>query len=393
MSIVCDLSEMIHTSDASSFQRLAFLKNLCPVNCLNVMAGPVPSPCFARLADIWNHLALRGDVDDIILELLGRFSLERVDASTGDKSKYQHVLLTLLVQLDTIFYLQRLTLPSQQVQIGPHLGYLVSWEVAARTVELVLQTLVENREALWDAAVVRDEYLSEFLLGALRILALHPRQPSNQRSREKRRRLGRIHRLLEQIFDAYPGPKSFLLTVCKEVTSKLHEDPDSLSLPQRMRHELPNLAGKLVSSLAHIVFLFFFSCSARHVTNHSIFSCLVSIAAMSTTTLHFGASAARGVSSQLASPILGLEGRFPFHSRRINTICSKFRDPEYTIARHLGNFAKRSLECTGQYAHPDSSVKGRDDCDFRHYLSSRSMGHSGPLRNRRKRHRREFSGH
>ena len=221
------------------------------------MAGPVPSPCFARLADIWNHLALRSDVDDIILELLGRFSLERVDASTGEKSKYQSVLLTLLVQLDTIFYLQRLTLPSQQVQIGPHLGYLVSWEVAARTIELVLQVLVESREALWDAAVVRDEYLAEFLLGALRILALHPRQPSNQRSREKRRRLGRIHRLLEQIFDAYPGPKSFLLSVCKEVTSKLHEDPDSLSLPQRMRHELPNLAGKLVSSLT--VFLELFS--------------------------------------------------------------------------------------------------------------------------------------
>ncbi len=213
------------------------------------MAGPFPTPCFARLADVWNHLALRSDVDDIILELLGRFSLERVDTSASDKSTYQDILITLLAQLDTIFYIQRLTLPSQQVQVGPHLGYLVSWEVTARTVELLLQVLVESRELLWDATVLRDEYLAEFLLGALRILTLHPRLPSNQGAREKRRRLGRIHRLLEQIFDAYPVPKSFLLTVCKELTSSLHEDADSLSLPQRMRHELPNLAGNLVSSL------------------------------------------------------------------------------------------------------------------------------------------------
>lgn len=238
-----DVAGGVVISRNSVSQKIIF----CKQKKSNVMAGPVPSACFARLADVWNQLALRSDVDDIVLELLGRFTLERVDAATSNKSKYQDILINLLTQLDTIFYIQRLTLPSQQVQVGPHLGHLVSWEVTARTVELLLQVLVESREILWDATDLLDDYLAEFLLGALRILTLHPRAPASQGAREKRRRLGRIHRLLEQIFDAYPGPKSFLLIVCKEVASKLHEDADSLALPQRMRFELPYIAGNLVS--------------------------------------------------------------------------------------------------------------------------------------------------
>ncbi|KAM3512939.1 hypothetical protein MY11210_003422 [Beauveria gryllotalpidicola] len=205
------------------------------------MPSSMPSPCFTRRTVIWKQLALRTDVDDIILELLGQFSLEKLYLSSGEKTRYQTVMINLLVQLDAIFYIQRLTIPSRQLQPGLFLGFLVSWEVAARTVELILQTIVEGRDNLWEATALRDEYLAEFLLGALRVLQLHPRSPPLQRPKDRRARFARIHRLLEQIFDAYPGQKSFLLTVCKEITQRLHEDANSLSLPPKMQQAAPNL--------------------------------------------------------------------------------------------------------------------------------------------------------
>ncbi|TQV96737.1 WD40 repeat protein [Cordyceps javanica] len=205
----------------------------------------VPSSCFTRRTAIWKQLALRSDVDDIILELLGRFSLEKLYLVDGEKTRYQTIMINLLVQLDAIFYIQRLTIPSRQSQPGPFLGFLVSWEIAARTVELVLQTIVEARDNLWEATALRDEYLAEFLLGALRVLQLHPRSPPLQRPKDRRARFARIHRLLEQIFDAYPGPKSFLLIMCKEITGRLHEDAHSLCLPPKMQQTAPNLTTEL----------------------------------------------------------------------------------------------------------------------------------------------------
>lgn len=207
-----------------------------------------PSSLFLRLTSIWSHLALRSDVDDIILELLGHFSLEKVYAGTGpgDRQAYQHLVKALLSQLSVIFYLQRLTLPAENSHISWYLGFLVSWELALRTVELVLQVINEGRESLWDDRSLRDRYLAEFLLSALRVLSLHPKAATNQRARERRERFGRIHRSLEQVFDSYPGTKSLLLQVCKEVTNRLHTDPDTLGLPSKMKYEVPNLTSELV---------------------------------------------------------------------------------------------------------------------------------------------------
>ncbi|KAJ6781445.1 hypothetical protein PWT90_05204 [Aphanocladium album] len=209
------------------------------------MASSTSSPCFSRRTAIWKQLALRSDVDDIILEILGRFSLEKLYLAGGETTRYQSVITNLLVQLDAIFYIQRLTIPSRQQQPGPFLSFLVSWEVAARTVELVLQTIAEGRDNLWEATALRNEYLAEFLLGALRVLHLHPRSPPLQRPKDRRARFARIHRLLEQIFDAYPGEKSFLLIMCKEITARLHEEAHSLCLPTTMQHGTPNLITEL----------------------------------------------------------------------------------------------------------------------------------------------------
>ncbi|KAK4237234.1 hypothetical protein C8A03DRAFT_16216 [Achaetomium macrosporum] len=209
------------------------------------MATPAPSSLFLRLVNTWRLLALRSDVDDIVLELLGRFSLEKVYAGAGDRDVYQQLVITLLSQLKAIFDLQRLTIPSETTHIGWYLGFLVSWEVALRSVEFVLQTVAEGRECLWEHRQLRDKYLAEFLLSALRVLSLHPKAPTTQRARDRRDRFARIHRSLEQVFDSYPGPKSFLLEVCKEVAGQLHADPDALELPQQLRSELPNLASEL----------------------------------------------------------------------------------------------------------------------------------------------------
>lgn len=213
-----------------------------------MMAGPAPSSLFTRLANVWRDLSLRCDVDDIVLELLGKFSLEKIYAEAGDTETYQRLVISLLSQLNAIFYIQRLTLPTENVHVGRYLGLLVSWEVTVRCVEFVLQVVTDGREGLWESRQLRDKYLAEFLLSSLRIMTLHPRALTSQRARERRERYARIHKSLEQVFDSYPGDKSFLLLVSKEVTHQLCVDPNSITLPQRLRFELPNLTSELVAS-------------------------------------------------------------------------------------------------------------------------------------------------
>lgn len=220
------------------------------------MAAPTPSSLFLRLANTWRHLALRSDVDDIVLELLGRFSLEKIYAYANDRDAYQNLVIALLSQLKTIFDLQRLTIPAENAHVGWYLGFLVSWEVTLRSVEFILQVVTEGRESLWEHRQLRDRYLAEFLLSALRVLTLHPKAPTNQRARDRRDRFARVHGSLEQVFDSYPGPKSLLLNVCKEVTYQLHVDPETLSLPLKLRSELPNLASELVRDTCRPSLLF-----------------------------------------------------------------------------------------------------------------------------------------
>ncbi|CAG8961469.1 hypothetical protein HYFRA_00013921 [Hymenoscyphus fraxineus] len=210
------------------------------------MAAPPPaaSSLFLRLTNSWKFLSLRSDIDSIILELLGQFSLEKI-YSEGDKETYQHLVITLIAQLNAIFHIQRLSLPSENLQVGWYLGFLVSWEVSLRTIEFVLQTVVEGRESLWEVEVLRNKYLAEFLLSALRVLTLHPKAPANQRAKDRRDRFSRIHRSLERVFDSYGGDKSFLLLVCKECTDSLRTDPESLGLPSGLKFEMPNLASEL----------------------------------------------------------------------------------------------------------------------------------------------------
>ncbi|TGO15708.1 hypothetical protein BPAE_0548g00010 [Botrytis paeoniae] len=212
------------------------------------------SPQFTRLANIWKLLSLRSDVDNIILELVGQFSLEKV-YSDGDKETYQNLVITLFAQLNAIFYIQRLSIPSAKLQKdGWYFGFLASWEVTLRMIEFVLHIVIEGRESLWESRQLRDKYLAELLLSALRVLQLLPQPPSDGQSQSKtelqrkirRDRFGRIHRSLEHMFDSYPGPKSFLLLVCKEITESLRgSEPNPLALPPKLRDELPNLAEEL----------------------------------------------------------------------------------------------------------------------------------------------------
>lgn len=213
------------------------------------------SPLFTRLANICKLLALRSDVDNIILELVGQFALEKV-YSDGDKGSYQCLVITLFAQLNAIFYIQRLSIPSAKLQQdGWHSGFLASWEVTLRTIEFALQIVIEGRESLWESRTLRDKYLAELLLSALRVLQLLPQQQCDDSSQSKadlqkpnlRDRFARIHRSLEHMYDSYPGAKSFLLLVCKEVTESLRgSESNPLALPPKLRDELPNLAEELV---------------------------------------------------------------------------------------------------------------------------------------------------
>ena len=208
------------------------------------MATPTPS-IFLRHVNAFRLLSLRSDIDNIILEMLGRYSLEQI-YSEGDKDAYQHLVVTLLAQLNAIFNVQRLTIPSENLQVGWYLGFLASWEVTLRTVEFVLRIFVEGRESLGEARGLQSKYLAELMINALRFLTLHPKFPANQKAKERRDRFERLHRSIERIFDSHSGPGSFLLQVCKEVTNSLRLDPNGLALPARLKCELPNLATELV---------------------------------------------------------------------------------------------------------------------------------------------------
>ncbi|KAI9150462.1 hypothetical protein HJFPF1_10229 [Paramyrothecium foliicola] len=209
------------------------------------MATPTPSPLFDKLIKLWRHLPLRSDVDGIISELLGRFSLEKLYCDAANKEVYQRLVITLLSQLTAILFFQRLSLPAENIHPGPYLGLLASWEVVLRSVEFVLLILNDGRELLWECRQLRDKHLARFLLLALRLLVLHPRGLVTQRAKEGRDRLARVHKALERVFDSYPGDKSVELILCKELTNKLHTNPNSLGLPQRLRNELPNLTTDL----------------------------------------------------------------------------------------------------------------------------------------------------
>lgn len=202
------------------------------------------SSLFERLANVWRLISLRSDIDNIILELLGRFSLEKIYCD-GDKETYQRIVTALVAQLNAVFYIQRLSLPSESVQPGPYLRFLASWEVTFRAIEFVLQLIVDGRESLWEAHMLREKYLAELLISALRLLTLHPKAPNSQR-KDRRERYARIHRFLEQIYDSYPGSKCSLLLVCKETTETLRADPEALHLPPRLRSELPDITQELV---------------------------------------------------------------------------------------------------------------------------------------------------
>ncbi|GFF60150.1 hypothetical protein IFM51744_10193 [Aspergillus udagawae] len=208
------------------------------------MATASPSPVFSSLTGIWSLLALRSDIDDIILELLGRFSLEKIYAD-ADKEAYSDLILTLLVHLRVIFFVQRLTLPPVgSTPVDWSLGFLVSWEVTVRTVEFILQIVLEAREVLWDAPL-RDEYVSRLVLSTVQILLLHPKPPPNSRLRDRRDRFARVHRALERVCDNYPDTNSSFLAVCRAIADALRAEPDALSLPPRLKQELPSLTGDL----------------------------------------------------------------------------------------------------------------------------------------------------
>jgi hypothetical protein len=210
------------------------------------MATAPPSSLFTSLTGVWRLLALRSDVDDIIIELLGRFDLEKIYADSN-KDVYADLILALLAQLDVIFFIQRLTLPAlDRSPAGWSLGFLVSWEVTLRTVEFILQTVLEAREVLWDASF-RDEYLARLLLSTVRILLLHPKPPANSKARDRRDRFVRIQRSLERICDSYPDTSSPLLSVCRAIADTLCSAPDTLTLPPRLKNELPSLSEDLVS--------------------------------------------------------------------------------------------------------------------------------------------------
>lgn len=208
------------------------------------MATP-SSSIFMRLVSACRLLSLRSDIDDIILELLGRFSLERVYAESNNDA-YQQLVITLLVQLNTIFYIQRLSLPPEHQAAAP-LGFLVTWEVALRTIEFVLNIIADGRDTLWNAQATCNEHLSRLLLSVFRILTLHPKVPTNLRAKGRRDRFTHIYRSLECVCDRYPSSNSpCLLLVCKDITNALRIQPDALAPPNRMKSELPTLATRLV---------------------------------------------------------------------------------------------------------------------------------------------------
>jgi hypothetical protein len=319
------------------------------------MATPTPSSLFLRLANTWRHLALRSDVDDIVLELLGRFSLEKIYAvAAAGRDAYQQLVIGLLSQLKAIFDLQRLTIPPENVHVGWYLGFLVSWEVAVRSVEFVLQTVAEGRESLWEHRQLRDGHLAEFLLSALRVLSLHPKAPTNQRARDRRERFARIHGSLEQVFDSYPGPKSFLLEVCKEVTGQLHSDPDALALPPSLKSDLPTLTAELVRIISpnepRSAFSSGAACACLGFRALFADGLLVPPSSLPTTRLHIQHCSAQWL-WQLVGPVPSSARRGPVCGCRICPICRQQRDARCAPSVFFCPVTERRLECPGEPAH------------------------------------------
>lgn len=192
-----------------------------------------------RLAEVWKLVALRGDIDSIITELVGHFSLENVYAKSN-KTAYQHLVKALLSQLSAVIHIQRLSLPSGNQQISR--GFLASWELIARSVDFVLQVVIDGRDSFWGDQLLWNQHLAEFLLSSLRLLQLIPK---GLESRQER--FGRIHCLLENVFNICPVPRSFLLSIAREFACILATAPGSVGLPPILRDNLPNLGSKLVS--------------------------------------------------------------------------------------------------------------------------------------------------
>lgn len=113
-----------------------------------------------------------------------------------------------------------------------------------RTVEVVVQLVVDGKESLWEIHATACNALGKFLLSALRVLALHPK-PTGILDFTHRDRVTRLHKLLELVCDNYPDSTDLLL-VCREVTRALSDNPYSLAPPTWLRCQLSSLKRKLV---------------------------------------------------------------------------------------------------------------------------------------------------
>ena len=205
------------------------------------MASPTKWSMFPSLVNVWRLLALRSDVDDLVKETWSQFSLEKVYCD-GDKQSYRHLVMTLLAQLNTIYFIRRLSMPTEDLTAEWYLNFLVSWEVKVRSVEVVLQALPEGVHMLWGYPLVHDKFSAEFLMSTLRVLSLHPNAPASQWSGEGRGPFARIDHTFTRSWSlAQTQRSSFLLRTCKEMTKLLQSEASALALPPGLRYELPNL--------------------------------------------------------------------------------------------------------------------------------------------------------
>ncbi|EGD86267.1 hypothetical protein H112_07198 [Trichophyton rubrum D6] len=203
------------------------------------MALATASTQFLHLANVFRLLSLRSDADDIILELLGRFSLDRIYADSN-REKFQQLVSTLLSQLNAVLYIQRLSLPSDKEQVEEYVGFLANWETISRSIEFVLQVVLEGHENLFNVHQHLDVQLADLVSTALRVLSFHPKSLPD--IKDQKHRFARIHRLLDKLHDRYPGPRPCLLLICRDMANALRMDPTSLPLPTKLMKEIPNLA-------------------------------------------------------------------------------------------------------------------------------------------------------
>ncbi|KAF3479877.1 WD40 repeat protein [Arthroderma uncinatum] len=186
------------------------------------MAAATPSTQFLHLANVLRLLCLRSDADDIILELLGRFALDRIYADS-DREKFQQLVSTLLSQLNAVIYIQRLSLPSEREQIDEYVGFLANWETISRSIEFVLQLVIDGHETLFNVHQQLDVQLADLVSTALRVLSFHPKGlPDIQ---DQKHRFARIHGLLDKLHDRFPGPRPCLLLICRDIANALPKYP------------------------------------------------------------------------------------------------------------------------------------------------------------------------